>query len=84
MSQNVDPLTLERYEDWLTHPITVELNHFLRSQLEELSRHWRMGNFTSDTVDKTALLNANAIGQCEVLEQILNLKPEEFLTKDSE
>jgi hypothetical protein len=79
VSQNVDPSTLERYEDWLAHPITVALNHFLRSQLEELSRQWRQGNFTSDTVDKTALLNANAIGQCEVLENLLNLKPEQFL-----
>jgi hypothetical protein len=79
VSQNVDPLTLERYEDWLAHPITVALNQHLRRQLEELSSQWRQGNFTSDTVDKTALLNANAIGQCEVLDTLLNLKPEEFL-----
>ena len=83
MSQNANESIQEKYDDWLAHPVTVALNHFLRREAENLRQQWSQGNFTSDTADKTALLNANAIGQAEVLDRILTLKPDElFLDQD--
>ena len=84
MSQNESKLTQEKYDDWLAHPVTVALNHFLRREAENLRQQWSRGNFTSDTADKTALLNANAIGQAEVVDRLLNLKPEELFSEQDE
>lgn len=81
MSQNVDPSMLEQYNDWLAHPMTVRLNRYLRRQRELLKEQWAKGGFTSDTSEKTALLTANAVGQCEVLSTIIELEPDQILSE---
>ena len=67
MTQQESQSTLERYANWLEHPVTQQFRQHLSQQLSQLQAQWSSGNFTSDTVEKTALLNANAIGQCELL-----------------
>lgn len=78
MSQTVDPSILEQYNSWLGHPVTVRLNQYLRQQRELLKEQWANGGFTSDTSEKTALLTANAVGQCEVLSAILEIQPDQL------
>jgi hypothetical protein len=57
----------------------VLLNQHLRLQLQELKDRWSDGHFTSEDISRGALLNANAVGQCEVLTEIINLQPEQFI-----
>ena len=65
---------LSLYNEWLAHPVTVRLNRYLRQQRQELMEQWAQGNFTSDRGEATLQLNANAIGQCEVLSSIIDLE----------
>jgi hypothetical protein len=86
VSQNESPLTLqqlEQYNDWLTHPVTLALNHYLRSQRELLKEQWANGAFTAPSVEQTALLTANAVGQCEVLNDLLDLEPSAFFPEQA-
>ena len=79
MSQKDDLLMQEQYDNWLAHPVTVLLNQYLRRQRELLKEQWANAGFTADTSEKTALLTANAVGQCEVLQTILELQPDQLL-----
>lgn len=81
MSQIVDQSTLEQYNDWLGHPITVRLNRYLRQQREALKEQWANAGFTAATSEQTALLTANAVGQCEVLSTLLNLEPDQLFAE---
>lgn len=72
-------LIQEKYADWLAHPITVALNQHLREQLQSLKDRWADGHFTSEDMQRGALLNANVIGQCEILTTLIDLQPEQFI-----
>lgn len=73
MNQNASQLTQERFDDWLQHPTTGALKRFLAEELASLKNQWANGAFTADSVERLALLQANAIGQCEVLQKLLDL-----------
>ena len=79
MSQTENPLILEQYNDWLTHPVTVALNRYLRQQRELLKEQWANAGFTAASSEQTALLTANAVGQCEVLQALIDIEPDQFL-----
>ena len=83
MSQNESNSPATLFNEWLAHPVTVRLRHFLQNQQAALRTQWSSGAFTSESIEKGALLNANAIGQCEVLEQLLNLEPEQLFSEDN-
>ena len=83
MSQNVDPSMLEQYDNWLAHPMTVRLNRYLRQERELLKEQWANGAFTAETSEKTALLSANAVGQCEVLSTILEIQPDQLFQEEA-
>ena len=80
MSQKENGLTQELCADWLLHPVTLAFRRHLQEQLESLREHWSRGHFSSPRVDESAMLNANAIGQSEVLIAILDSQPDEFFT----
>ena len=85
MSQTVDPSMLEKYNDWLAHPVTVRFNQYLRRERESLKEQWANGSFTAPSAEQTALLTANAVGQCEVLSTLINLEPDQlFSEQDNE
>jgi hypothetical protein len=44
--------------------------------LEELQQQWVEGNFTSDTSDATAQINARSIGKAQNLVDIIELSSE--------
>jgi hypothetical protein len=53
-------------------------------QLEELQQQWSNGTFTSDSLEKGALLNANAIGQCEVIRLLLDLEANQLIPEEND
>ena len=73
-----------RFNEWLAHPLTVRLRHLLADQLSELQEQWSNGAFTAESVEKSALLNANAVGQCEVIRLILDLEPNQLITPEND
>ena len=84
MSQTENQLTPDQFQDWLTHPVTLQLRRHWRLQLEELKTRWSQGNFTAAGVEATALLNANAIGQCEVLTNMIDLEQDQLQKASNE
>ena len=44
---------------------------------------WADGHLTSAMADQTALLTANALGQCEVLKSLLTIDLEQLLPEQS-
>ena len=71
------------YNDWLAHPVTVRLRRLLLQNRESLKEAWASASFSAETTEKTALLSANALGQCEVLQTILNLELEQIFQEPS-
>lgn len=60
-------------EEWKAHPVTRKLFGFVRGQQEALKNQWASGRFTELQRYGTAMLNAKAIGQMELLERLLEL-----------
>ena len=75
MSQ-VLKITEAEWEEWKLHPVTKRFRQFLKGQLEELQQQWVEGNFTSDTSDATAQINARSIGKAQNLVDIIELSSE--------
>ena len=84
MSQIEKESPATRFNEWLANPLTVRLRHLLQGQLAELQEQWSSGAFTADSVEKTALLNANAVGQCEVIRLLLDLEPNQLIPEDND
>ena len=84
MASNLSEATLTQFAEWLEHPTTRALQRFLRAERQALAERWLDGGFTSDTVEKTAMLTANAVGQGEVLRILIELEPEQFLSEQDE
>ena len=84
MSQSANELIQQRFEDWSMHPGTVALRRLLRAELSNLKDRWASGGFTADTVEASALLSANAVGQCEIIQVLLDLTPEQLFQEQDE
>ena len=80
MNQNVRQATQAKFEDWSAHPVTVAFLQFLMREQEALKARWAGGEFTHVEQYATAISNAKAIGQCEMIERILALEPEQFIS----
>lgn len=83
MSQNESNSPTILFNEWLAHPVTVRLRHLLQDQLQAMRERWSSGSFTADTVEKTALLSANAVGQCEVLSQLIDLEANQLFPEQA-
>lgn len=60
-------------EEWRAHPVTQKLFQFLRARKEGLKEQWASGRFTDVQRYGSAILNAKAIGQVELLDRLLEL-----------
>lgn len=69
-------ITEAEWEEWKLHPVTKRFHQFLLYQLAELQKQWVEGNFTSDTSDATAQINARSIGKAQNLVDIIELSSE--------
>jgi hypothetical protein len=68
----------------LSHPVTVALNRYLRGKKQEFLEAWGDGRFTAESDAGTLQLNANALGQVEILNRLLDLQPEDFLGENQQ
>ncbi len=84
MNPNARQLIQERFDDWSQDPTTQALRRFLASELASLKDQWANGAFTADSVERLALLQANAIGQCEVLQRLLDLDSQQLFPEQDE
>lgn len=71
----------ETWKAWLDHPVTQVLREYLRKEKHSLQERWSAGEFTDMSHFGTAILNAKAVGQCEVIENLLDFDYEKLLTE---
>ncbi len=80
-----DPPNDEDLRSWRSNRCTTYFKALLVDMREEMKEDIVKGLFTGDTVDKTALLTAEAVGKCAQLEDTvdtLELMGEEETTED--
>lgn len=71
----------EEFQNWLLQPETRVFWDLLRRWKENLQDQWARGVFQEDSVEETAMANANALGELNLLNQLLELSYENL--KDS-
>ena len=71
--KNKPALTEEQVQDWLLNPVTQTLHQVLRGWVEGRKEIWASGGYTDQSDFATTIMNAKAIGCCEVCESILDL-----------
>lgn len=64
-------MTEDDFKEWLLHPVTVEFRKAMVNRREELKEDLSEGVFTTETVDGTAQQTAKAIGQIQILKDLL-------------
>lgn len=52
----------------------------LRNHLRQGEREWAAGRFQADTIEKTALLNAEAVGKHSALKDLVEMEYEDYLS----
>ena len=65
--------TEQEWLDWQDHPATKAQRQVLRQWVDELKDRWASGSFSSPHEHETMILNAKAIGNCEVIEKVIDL-----------
>lgn len=71
-------LSEEEFLAWRQHPVTEGLIVLLRGRIDGLKERWAAGQFTDPSQFGTAILNAEAIGECKLCEVLIALDFEQF------
>ena len=66
------------FQDWLLHPCTVRLREEFQRRKQAFMEQWAAGEFTDTSNQATAMLNAQAIGGCKILQLVLDLEYEDL------
>lgn len=66
-------LSENEFKEWQQHPATKVLIEWLEAKRAEIREQWELGNYTADTCEKTAMLNASALGIAEGYFDVINL-----------
>lgn len=74
MAQEASSPQENEFKEWLAHPTTRRLREWLRGRQEQLKARWAAGEFTDLHKYGAAMLNAKAIGSCEVIDDVLNVE----------
>ncbi len=79
-SNNQQPPSREQSEfvDWLQHPCTKLLQENFRERRQVFMEAWAAGKFTDTNNAATAMLNAEAIGGCKILQLVLDIEFEDL------
>ena len=76
--KQVQALQASEFEDWLAHPCTTRLREAFRERKQAFMESWAAGDFTDTSNVATAMLNAEAIGACKILQQVIDLEYEDL------
>ena len=63
----------EEFQEWLQHPVTQAFRKYLSNNIRDFQEGWSNGAFTGATSDETIQLNSKAIGQIQILQNILEI-----------
>lgn len=69
----------QEFLDWLAHPVSQEYKVFLLKWRESLKEQWAAGGLVHDTVEATAIANASAVSQADLLSRLSMLDYEQFM-----
>lgn len=75
MLEHPQRLSATEVRDWLGHPVSKVFLTALRQERESVMEAWAAGVFTEQTVDGSAQLNSRALGEVQILHELV-----EFLT----
>lgn len=64
-------MTPQEIQSWKQHPVTEAFIAALDERKRTLQDSWSAGQFTGKSTDETAQMNAKAIGQVQMLDDIL-------------
>ena len=81
MSQMERLLTEQEWEEWQAHPGTLVLRNVLLSWKEQVKEQWAAGAFTDMSQFGTAIVNAKAIGEVQMIDQIIGLEYDRILAE---
>ena len=68
----------KEWVEWAKHPVSVEFFHNLRKDKDQLASMLIEGQFTSESMEATALKHAEVIGMAAAMRDILNEYQEEM------
>ena len=68
----------QEYQEWSKHPVTVEMFHNLKEAKIELARMMIEGQFTTESLEATALKHAEVIGKATAIDEIIAEYQEAF------
>lgn len=74
MEQPANSPQENEFKEWLLHPTTRRLHEWLRSKQASWKDQWAAGAFTDVHEYATAILNAKAIGNCQMVDSVLNIE----------
>lgn len=65
-------MSKSEYALWMSHPISQSIMTYLHQAALQTQANWFNGAYTADTVDKTALINAEHLGRARVFKELLD------------
>ena len=68
----------EEFKEWQVHPVTRAVMEWLQAARAAEQAAWAAGQFTSDTIEKSAMLNAEAIGRISAFQTVLGVDLEDL------
>lgn len=63
----------EMWNDWKQHPVTKALQNWASEQRLALMEDWATSQFLGEGQFGTAMVNAKAVAQCELLAELMDL-----------
>jgi hypothetical protein len=70
--------TEQEWKEWQQHPATLALRKVLGNWQSNLKEQWAAGVFTDQSQFATAISNAKAIGNCEVIGRLIDFEYEQL------
>ena len=61
----------EDKEQWLQHPVTQRLLQALSERVDDFRLAWADGRYTHETIEASAMKNAQSIGQTQGIEGVI-------------
>ena len=58
-------------EEWRAHPQTQAFLAWLQENRETLKESWANGHLTTESLDGTKQVNAEAIGKCQAFDDVM-------------
>lgn len=76
----VGQLTEEEWSSWKEHPTTKIFRALMKKKLAEKQDLWMRGAYTAPDTSATIQLNSRAIGEAQLLRDIIELSVEDINT----